>query len=139
MTGARSMAQRRYLRRMAVAAAFYVATLFAGNYLIDHAGVTGPVVWLLALLPGLGVLGFIAAIGLLIVEEEDEFLRLLIVRQTLIATGIALSAATVWGFFEEFGLVAHVEAFWWAVIWFFGFGIGGAVNRVTMGAWGECG
>lgn len=137
--GARSMAQRRYKRRMAATAGFYLAALFAGNYLIDTVGVTGPIVWLLALLPGLGVMGFIVAIALLIVEEQDEFLRLLIVRQTLVATGIALSAATVWGFFEEFGLVFHIEGFWWAVVWFFGFGIGGAVNRITMGTWGECG
>ena len=62
---------------------------------------------------------------------------MLIVRQVVIGTGIALSFATVWGFLEEFGLVAHIYPYYIAVAWIAGFGFGGLVNRLTHGAWGE--
>jgi len=100
--------------------------------------VTGPIVWPLALLPGLGIVGAFYAIGMLIVETGDEFVRMLMVRQTLIATGFALSVASVWGFLELFGLVEHVEAYWIVVVWSFGLLLGLLSNRLTHGAWGTC-
>ncbi len=54
------------------------------------------------------------------------------IRQTLWASGFALSIATVWGFLESFELVAHVESFYVAVLWFGGLGLGGVANRLTL-------
>ena len=136
---ARNPARRRYLLRLSIAMAVYLISLFAAEYLISEQLVGKPLVWALALLPGLAIVGAFYAIAMLIIEQTDEFVRMLIVRQTLIATGIALSAATVWGFLESFDLVAHLDAYWVAIVWFFGFGVGGLVNRLTMGSWGECG
>ncbi|AKM08973.1 hypothetical protein [Croceicoccus naphthovorans] len=139
MTGKiRNRAQRRYMLRLSVAMVIYLVSLFAADYLIDRNLVEGPLAWALAILPGLAIVGVFVALALLMVEEDDEFLRMLIVRQTLVATGLALSAATIWGFLENFGLVGHLDAYWWAVIWFFGLGVGGLVNKLTMGAWGQC-
>jgi hypothetical protein len=132
-----SSPRRRYHQRLGGAMAVYVASLFIAKYLISRNLVDGPVVWVLGLLPGLAVIGAFYAIAMLIVEQKDEFIRMLIVRKTLVGTAIALSLATVWGFLENFGLVSHVDAYWVAVIWFLGFGIGGLVNRVTHGASGE--
>lgn len=115
----------------------YVVGLIAAKYLTSRHLVDGTWVWILALIPGLAVVGAFAAIGMLIVEQRDEFIRLLLVRQTLIATGMALSISTVWGFLENFGLVPHADAYWIAVVWFIGFGLGGAINRVTHGASGD--
>jgi hypothetical protein len=117
--------------------AIYVASLVAATYLISRHLVEGPLVWILGLLPGLPVVGVFYAIAMLIIEQKDEFIRMLIVRQTLIGTAIALSISTVWGFLENFGLVAHVDSFWIAIIWLFGFGFGGVINRITHGAWGD--
>jgi hypothetical protein len=135
---ARSPARRRYVQRLAVAMAAYLVSLFAAEYLISRALVDGPLMWALALVPGLAVVGAFYAIAMLILEQKDEFVRMLVVRQTLIATGFALSIATVWGFLENFALVPHVPAYWVAILWFLGFGIGGFVNNKTFGAWGEC-
>lgn len=115
----------------------YVLSLFAAKYLISRQLVDGPVVWILGTLPGLAVIGAFYAIAMLIVEQKDEFIRMLIVRKTLIGTAIALSMATVWGFLENFGLVTHIDAYWVAVIWFLGFGFGGLINRLTHGTSGE--
>ena len=133
-----SAPRRRYLVRLGISMAVYVVALIAGKYLVEREIVAGPVtVWLLALLPGLAVVGAFASIGLLIVETKDEFIRMLLVRQVLYATGITLSLATVWGFLEMYRLVEHVEAFWIAVIWLFSFGLSGLINKLTLGSWGE--
>ena len=136
---ARSPASRRYLQRLAAAMGVYLVSLFAAEYLISREMVDGPLMWVLALVPGLAVVGAFYAVAMLIVEQRDEFVRMLVVRQTLIATGFSLSIATVWGFLENFELVPHIPAYWVAILWFFGFGLGGFVNKQTMGSWGECG
>ncbi|WP_246449455.1 MULTISPECIES: hypothetical protein [Novosphingopyxis] len=128
---------RRYLRRLSTAMAIYLLSLFAGEYLIERDLVSGPVTWVLALLPGLAIIGAFWAIAMLIVETEDEFIRMLMVRQVMIGTGFALSIATIWGFLENFELVPHVDAYWVAILWFGGFGLGACVNRLTHGAWGN--
>ena len=56
------------------------------------------------------------------------------VRQTLWASGFALSVATIWGFLENFDLVGHVEAYYIAVLWFGGLGLGACINKLTLGA-----
>jgi hypothetical protein len=136
---AKSPASRRYMQRLSAAMAVYLVSLFAAEYLISRQLVDGPLMWVLGIIPGLAIVGAFYAIAMLIIEQQDEFVRMLVVRQTLMATGFSLSIATVWGFLENFGLVPHVDAYWVAILWFLGFGIGGFVNKRTMGAWGECG
>ncbi|MGI8931984.1 MAG: hypothetical protein ACR2FK_06375, partial [Sphingomicrobium sp.] len=84
------------------------------------------------------VLGVFWAVGRLLVEETDEYLRMLLVRQTLVATAFALSIATVWGFLEKAELVPHVDAFYIPVLWFAGLGVGSLVNWLTLGDSGDC-
>jgi hypothetical protein len=55
------------------------------------------------------------------------------VRQTLWASAFTLSVATTWGFLDNFGLVGHVDGYWVAVCWFFGLGLGGIYNKLTLG------
>jgi hypothetical protein len=52
------------------------------------------------------------------------------VRQTLVASALALSIATAWGFLESFELAAHFDAYWIAVVWFVGLGLGACVNKL---------
>ncbi len=135
---ARSAASRRYLGRIALLMVFYLATLFLAEYLIEDRGVTGAPAALVAFLPGLSFAGVIWVFGGLIVEEQDEFFRMLYVRQGLIATGISFTLAAIWGFLETYHVVEHVAAFWWPTIWCFGIGIGAVANKVTYGTYGEC-
>lgn len=128
-----SPATRRYNKRVLWFSLFYGVTLLGAVYGFKHGMLAGPVAWLAAILPALGLIAIFAAIGFYLVEEQDEYLRMLMVRQTLWASGLALSIATIWGFLESFGLVGHVASYYIAVLWFFGLGVGSAINRLTIG------
>jgi hypothetical protein len=134
---AKSLARRRYAARLTIAMAAYVATLFLAEYLIDDRGLSGPLAWLVALLPGLCVASVFWAIGRLLVEEKDEYLRSLLVRQVMVATGLTMVVATIYGFLENYGLVGHVAAFYLTILFFAGLGVGSAVNKLTVGD-GSC-
>lgn len=137
MNKSRNPAQRRYVLRVAVAMAAYLITLTVALRFVGSGAVTGPLAYLLALLPGLSVAGIFWAVGRLLVEEQDEYLRMLLVRQTLVATGFTLSIATMWGFLENFRLAPHVDAFYIAVLWFAGLGLGSCYNMLTLRERGE--
>lgn len=126
-----SIAQRRYNIRVIWLSLAYAATLIAAVYAFKHHLVAGPVAWIAAVLPGLSVVGIFAAIGLYLVEEQDEYVRAMTARQTLWASGFALSIATIWGFLESFELVGHVESYWVSILWFGGLGLGTCANRLS--------
>lgn len=128
---------KRYLLRMAISMVIYLVSLFACEWLIEDRGLTGFPAFVLVCIPGLAFAALFWIFARLIIEERDEFQRLLYVRQGMVATGIALSAAAVWGFLERYFLVDHVEAFWWPTIWCFSLAIGALYNKVTMGTAGE--
>ena len=129
-----SKASKTYNLRVLWLSLFYGAFLMAAVYGFRHQLLAGPVAYLAAVLPALPIIGIFAAIGRYLVEEQDEYLRMLMVRQTLWASAFALSVATVWGFLESFDMVGHVEAYYVAVLWFGGLGVGACINKLTLGA-----
>jgi hypothetical protein len=131
-------AAKRGLWRTAVIMAVYVAGIFAAKYLIEDRGVVGPPAYALALIPGLAMAALFWASGKMIVETEDEFMRMLAVRQHLIAAGFVMAVASMWGTLEMFDLVPHVGAFYIVMVWAAGIFVGMIVNRVTHGVWGQC-
>lgn len=133
----KTRASHRYLASMAITMAFYLITLFLAEHLIEDRGVTGWPAALLASLPGLSFAGVIWVFGALIIEEQDEFFRMLYVRQGLIATAISFTLAAIWGFLETYKIVDPVAAFWWPTIWCFGLGIGAIFNKLKYGTYGE--
>ena len=130
-------AQARYVIRMLVITAFYIASLFAALMLVGRDDPLSASTVILAALPGIAVGAYFWAIGRLITEMTDEFHKTLLVRQSLIATGIKMAAASLYGFLENFGVTEHLDAFWWPIIWFAGFGIGAIANKVQFGTTGE--
>ena len=128
--------QARYVRRVLISMSLYLVTLSSALHWVGRGNLTGPPAYLLAILPGLSVIGVFWAYGRLLIEETDEFQRLLLVRQSMVATAFALSIATAWGFLEAVDLVQHVDAYYIAILWFMGLGIGALVNRLTLGAGG---
>ena len=129
-------AQKRYMKRVAVSTSLYLLALALMTFVTKEHDPSLELRTFLAILPGLAVVGIFWAIGRLIVEEPDEFMRMLIIRQALVASGLALSAASIWGFLEDADIVVHIDAYWWAVVWFLGLGIGAIVNRIQYGTWG---
>ncbi len=134
----RSAMRRRYIRRVAVSSAGYVATLLLAVTLIEERGVGGPPAVILALLPAICVAGIFWAMARLLIEESDEYLRMLLVRQLLVASGLTLTVATFWGFLEEFGFAPHVPAWYAILVFFIGQGLGALVNKLTVGDAGGC-
>ncbi|KEO88870.1 hypothetical protein EH31_15675 [Erythrobacter longus] len=133
----KGQAQRNYIKRVAVLTSLYLAS-FAALTFLDRLGDLPYAVRLgVGVLPGLAVAGFFWAIGRLILEETDEFMRMLTIRQTLVASALAMSAASVWGMLESADLVPHIDAYWYAIIWFAGLALGSVVNRITYGTWGH--
>jgi hypothetical protein len=139
MSRYKSPATRRYLIRMAVLMSLYMVTLFAAVYAFRHHLVSGPLAWPLAILPALPIIGVFWAVMRLLVEEADEFLRMLLVRQALIATGFCLTVTTIWEFLQNFDLVPPGNGgFGAAFFWFMGLGVGAIYNRLTLGTAGNC-
>lgn len=126
-----SPALRQYNRRILLLSVVYAICLFAAVYAFTRHLLDGsPLAWIVALAPAIPVIGFFVTIGRYLIEERDEYLRDQMVRQSLIATGFAMSVATAWGFLENFGLVGHVYAYYVAILWFFGLGLGACVLRL---------
>jgi hypothetical protein len=135
---ARTSAWRRYNWRIVWLSLLYGAFVIGAAYGFKHHLVPNIVKYLVAILPALPIIGIFAAIGRYLVEEQDEYVRMLMVRQTLWAGGFALSAVTVWGFLESFDMVGHVDAYYAQLLWFGGLGLGGLVNKLTLGRGGPC-
>jgi len=129
---------RRYNMRVVWLSLLYSAFLIGAVYSFKHELLSGFAAYAAAILPALPVIGIFAAIGRYLVEEQDEYVRMLMVRQTLWASGFALSVATVWGFLEGFDLAGHVDSYYIVVLWFGGLGLGACINRLTLGDSGRC-
>ncbi len=126
----------RYVRRLMVIMAVYVSALVGGQAALK-ADLLGPTAAVpIALVCGLCMALIFVIMGRLMVETQDEFMRLLFVRQTLIASGFALSLAAIHGFMSDFDLVQRIDAYWWPVLFFVGQFVGQVANRVKYGTWG---
>ena len=117
-----SPAMGRYNRRMLTAGAIYVVGLFTAIWVHDELHPNGLLAFAVASLPSIGVLWMVWAMGRLLAEETDEYLRHRMVRSSLFGLGTLLTLATVWGFFEQFDLVPHVPT--WAAVPVFALGLG---------------
>jgi len=132
-------AAKRYSSRLAALMAAYLVIMFGVVWLFRHDPPTGPLAYGLAVLPAIPIIGVFWAAMRFIVEEQDEFIRLLLVRQALVATGFCLTLVTVREFLQNFDLVSNDNGgFGAAFFWFIGLGVGALYNRVTMGTAGSC-
>lgn len=127
----KALALRRYNRAIIGLSLAYAGALIGANMAFKGNAPSGMLAYLVAVLPALPIIGMFAAIGHYLNEEQDEYVRVLAVRKTLIASAFALSIATAWGFLESFEVVGHVDSYYIAVLWFGGLGVGACVNRFT--------
>jgi hypothetical protein len=137
MTAYRSPAMKRYLLRMVILMAIYLVTLFIAARAFRADAVTGVAAYALAIAPALPIIGVFWAVMRFLIEERDEFIRMLQVRQCLVATGFCLTVMTIWEFLQNFDLVPPGNGgFGAAFFWFIGLGIGGLYNKLTIGTAG---
>ena len=126
-------ALKRYNGRVILLSLFYAVFLLIAVYGFKHQLVPNALKYVIAVLPALPIIGIFAALGRYLVEEGDEYLRMLMVRQILWASGLTLSVATIWGFLDNFGLVGHADGYWLIAVWFLGLGLGNLANKLTLG------
>ncbi|GAA4032044.1 hypothetical protein GCM10022281_09600 [Sphingomonas rosea] len=121
--GIKSAAMDRYSRRFMVASLAYVALFFAAMWIARTYAPGMAVRVMLAFTAALPVIFMIRAMALLLREEDDEYLRSRFVEQSLIATGVLLTVATLYGFLNAFDVAPRVDA--WAAfpVWAVGLGI----------------
>lgn len=135
----KSPATRRYLIRMAMLMTAYIVLIFAAGWTFRHTDIAGIPAYALAIAPALPIIGVFWAVMRMLIEEPDEFIRMLQVRQCLFATGFCLTVMTIWEFLQNYDLAAPGHAgFGAAFFWFIGLGLGALYNKVTMGTVGSC-
>ncbi len=127
----RNPAQRRYNWRVLGLSLAYAGALIGVSLVFRDSQPTGPVAFALALLPALPLIGIFLAMGRYLIEEQDEYLRSIVVRQSLVASGFMLIVTTCWGFLQSFGQLPHADFYWAAILWFGGLGLGSCVNRLA--------
>lgn len=110
--GRRLSPVRRYQLRQVSAMLAYALTLPFAIRAFRDARPSGFAEYALAISPALPILGIVVAIGLYLMEEDDEFRRMKTVMVLLGGLGVVLSVTTVWGFLEAFAGLPHVPLFW---------------------------
>ena len=105
-------AARRYVYRLLPTMIVYVLFTFIAQWSFHHLHPTGLMVYLLAILPALPLVGSIAIVGLYIAEESDEFQRSIVIKSMLWGFGVALAIGSVWGSLEIFANAPHRSAFY---------------------------
>jgi peptidoglycan/LPS O-acetylase OafA/YrhL len=102
-------AKRRYMWRLSVTMLLYIVFLVVAVVVFVHYHPAGPLAWLLAVLPALAIIGQIAAFGLYLGEEKDEFQVAIGVKSMLWGIGGTLAVTVTWGFLENFVHLRHLE------------------------------
>ena len=133
----RTPVMRRYIRIHLALSVLYIALVLLASLFIPDDAAPTPMVIAFAMLPGLVVLGWIWNMGRLLVEMEDEYLRMLEVRKMLWASAITLSICGGWGLVELFAAVPRLPVFFVFPIWCLGLALGQLINRFTIGD-GDC-
>ena len=118
-----SQAMVRYNKRVIFSSIAYVLGLGIAITLWRTYEVSGPILFLVAMLPALPTFGIIWAMGRYLVEETDEYLRHRMVTGAIFGLGLVLSLGIFYGFLETFELVPHIWAWWVLPVWAIGLGL----------------
>ncbi|MBN9318151.1 MAG: hypothetical protein BGN86_13240 [Caulobacterales bacterium 68-7] len=111
-------AGRRYTIRTLAFMAGYVAVNVAAIFgAFDD--VKAPGSYALALIVAAPVIGQLWA-TLKLIEESDEFVRALMTKRMILASGLAIAAASAWGFMESYAGAPHLPG-WLVYPLFWGF------------------
>ncbi|WP_395329502.1 hypothetical protein WBP06_15315 [Novosphingobium sp. BL-8H] len=126
-------AQRVHNRRSLIALGVYALVLPPIVWLHAHADIyplQQPWVALLALVPALPLIAIFANFARYLTEEGDEYVRMMVVRQILVATTVAMCCAVVWGFLSELGGMQPIANYWIAVVWVVAQSTCGTIQRL---------
>ena len=115
-------AHRRYVIRTMAFMIPYVAVNIAAIFGVFDAFYGKPAAWILAFVVAAPMVGQIWA-TLSLIRDSDEFVRALTAKQFIIASGLAMAVASIWGFGESYANAYHLPAWLiYPLFWFF-FGV----------------
>ena len=120
----------RYQARLLPTMLVYVLFVFITQWAFHHSHPTGAMVYLLAILPAVPLVGSIAIVGLYIAEESDEFQRSILIKSMLWGFGVALAIGSTWGCLEDFANAPHRSAFYAYLSFWIVNAISGSVIRL---------
>lgn len=120
-----------YTRRVLPMVAIYLGLLVAVPFAIHWLRPSGPALWLLSLVPAVPWSAVFWLYGRYLMEERDEYLRSVAVRDSLIATGLVMSAATAWGFLQDFAGAPSMPLYAVPIAWFPCLGIASLVTKLA--------
>ncbi len=102
-------AGRRYVARTAAFMTGYVAVNVLAIFGAFDEIIGRPIAWALALAVAAPVIGQIWA-TLSFLRDSDEFVRAMLTKVFVVATGLTRAVCTVWGFGESYAGAPHVPA-----------------------------
>lgn len=117
-----------YVKRLAFFMSAYAIILIGGLTYHRLSEPTELVSIGLALITALPICGVFWAIYRLLIECNDEYQRMLFVKQVIGATGATLVITTVWSFLKTYDVLAFGPQ-WVAVIWLAMFGFAAPLTR----------
>lgn len=120
--GCMTPALRAYNNRVLIAGGLYMVSFWIAANIYNGARPAAAVLWVLALVPVVPLLGMIWAMVRYVRDETDEYLRHQAIMAALAGLTLVLVLGTVWGFLETFGLVPHVWSWWVFPVWAVGMG-----------------
>lgn len=124
-------AMRAYVRRVVPTMVLYVVLICAVPFVIWALAPSGPLLWLLAVIPALPLCAVFWFVGRLLTDLRDEYLRMLEVRKALVATGAVMMLATAWGFLEVYAHAPHIPLYFVPIMWFPALGLGAVFNAIA--------
>ena len=104
-------ATRRYVYRFVPTMTAYVVFLLFAEWAIHRFHPTGWLLYGLAVLPAIPIVGIIVVVGLYLAEEKDEFQRNLLIQSMLWGLGAIMALTTVWGFLQIFTPIPRFQPY----------------------------
>ena len=118
---------KRYIRRIALLMTGYIAVL-SGSILLRESGAGLGMRVVFALASAGMICGVFWTIFRLLTDCDDEYQRMLWIKQVLLATAATLAVSNCWQFLAVFE-VLHEGPRWFAVMWLAMFGLAAPVAR----------
>jgi hypothetical protein len=128
--GTSTPAGKRYQRRVMVTMSMYVVVLFAAVWMVRHMHPHGWLLYTIAVMPALPVLGMMGSLGVYLREEKDEYVRLITMRSLLVGTAVLLAVLMVNDFLRALSGAEAVPPFTSWVLFFVVFGVSQAVQTM---------
>lgn len=124
----RNPALRRYGNGLLACLLSYMALLVLAHGAESALPPASPLMIAAAIAPVLPMLACLGVIARYLVEEPDEYQRMLAVRSSLVGTGVLLAVAMVWEALYQAQLVESAHTGLAFVVWCAGFGVGRLVQ-----------